>query len=78
MTNSGSKYTASTYAQRVEQAIEAADVDALIEFAYGYPCRCTKLKGEPLCVCQMQAKALREKVVPLGLFTGKIERTAAT
>jgi len=74
MTNAGSKYTASTYAERVEQAIESRDVDALIEFAYGYPCRCTKLKGEPLCVCQMQAKALREKVVPLGLFSGKIER----
>ena len=74
MTNSGAKYTASTYGERVEQAIESRDIDALIEFAYGYPCRCTKLKGEPLCVCQMQAKALREKVVPLGLFSGKIER----
>jgi hypothetical protein len=74
MTNSGSKYIATTYGERVEQAIGAGDVDALIEFAYGYPCRCTKLKGEPLCVCQMQAKALREKVVPLALFSGKIAR----
>jgi hypothetical protein len=74
MTNSGSKYTAPTYAACVEQAIEAQDVNALIEFAYGYPCRCTKLKGEPLCVCQMQAQALREKLVPLALFKDRIER----
>ena len=74
MTNSGSKYTATTYSDRVEQAIEARDVDALIEFAYGYPCRCTKLKGEPLCICQMQGQALRQKVVPAALFAGKIER----
>ncbi|MDB5655723.1 MAG: hypothetical protein JWQ94_3336 [Tardiphaga sp.] len=77
MTNFGSKYTATTYGERVEQAIAAGDVDALIEFAYGYPCRCTKLKGEPLCVCQMQAKALREKVVPLALFKHSIERVTA-
>ncbi len=74
MTNSGSKYTATGYGERVEQAIEAQDVDALIEFAYGYPCRCTRLKGEPLCVCQMQAQALRQTLVPLALFKGQIVR----
>ncbi len=74
MAISDTKYRSGSYADRVEQAIEANDVDALVEFAYGYPCRCTKLKGEPLCICQMQAKALREKVVPLALFAGKIER----
>ena len=63
-----------TYDERVEQAIAANDIVALVDFAYGTTCRCTKLKGEPLCVCQMQAKALREKVMPLGLFSGKIER----
>jgi hypothetical protein len=74
MAISDTKYLSGSYADRVEQAIEAHDVDALVEFAYGYPCRCAKVKGEALCVCQMQAKALREKVVPLALFRGKIER----
>jgi hypothetical protein len=66
-----------TYEDNVERAIEANDVVALVAYAYGYPCRCTKVKGEPLCVCQMQARALREKVVPLPLFSGRIERVAA-
>jgi hypothetical protein len=63
-----------TYDERVEQAIAAKDIVALVEFAYGSTCRCTKVKGEPLCVCQMQAKALRAKVVPLALFKGEIQR----
>ncbi|MDB5504750.1 MAG: hypothetical protein JWR89_4652 [Tardiphaga sp.] len=74
MAISDTKYQSGSYTDRVEQAIEANDVEALVEFAYGYPCRCTKLKGEPLCVCQMQAQALRAKVVPLALFKGRIER----
>ncbi|MBC7579414.1 hypothetical protein [Tardiphaga sp.] len=74
MAISDTKYLSADYADRVEQAIQAHDVDALVEFAYGYPCRCAKRKGEPLCVCQMQAQALRAKVVPLALFAGKIER----
>ena len=63
-----------TYDERVEQAIAANDIEALVRFAYGYPCACTKLQGEPLCVCKMQAKAVRAKVVPLPLFSGKIMR----
>lgn len=74
MAISDTKYLSTSYADRVEQAIEAHDVDALVEFAYGYPCRCIKRKGEPLCVCQMQAEALRAKIVPVALFAGKIER----
>ncbi|CAN5426746.1 hypothetical protein BH11PSE4_BH11PSE4_10210 [soil metagenome] len=66
-----------TYDERVEQAIAANDIVALVEFAYGTTCRCTKLKGEPLCVCKMQAQALRAKVVPLALFKGEILRVAA-
>ncbi|MGM4988824.1 hypothetical protein [Tardiphaga sp. 841_E9_N1_2] len=52
----------------------AHDVDALIEFAYGYPCKCTTRRGEPMCVCKMQAQALRKKVAPRALFSGRIER----
>lgn len=63
-----------TYEQKVEAAVAANDIEALVKFAYGYPCKCTKMKGEPMCVCKMQAKALREKIVPLPLFSGKIER----
>jgi hypothetical protein len=66
-----------TYDDRVEQAIAANDIVALVEFAYGTTCRCTKLKGEPLCVCKMQAQALRAKIVPLALFRGEIERVGA-
>ena len=62
------------YDDQVEQAITANDIEALIRFAYGYPCSCTKIKGEPLCVCKMQEKAVRAKVVPLPLFKGRIER----
>lgn len=62
------------YDERVEQAILANDIQMLVKFLYGYPCRCTKIKGEPLCVCKMQEKAARAKVVPLPLFSGKIQR----
>jgi hypothetical protein len=67
-----------TYEENVEQAIAANDILALHKFAYGYPCRCTKVRGEPLCVCDMQAKALREKIVPRALFEGKIQRVEAS
>ena len=63
-----------TYEENVEQAIAGNDILALHRFAYGYPCRCTKIKGETLCVCDMQAKALRAKIVPRALFDGKIQR----
>ena len=65
-----------TYEERVEQAIAANDIEALVKFTYGYPCLCTTLKGEPLCVCKMLQKAVRAKVVPLPLFSGKIERVS--
>ena len=67
-----------TYEENVEQAIAKNDILALHRFAYGYPCRCTKIRGEPSCVCGMQAKALREKIVPLALFQGKIQRVEAS
>jgi hypothetical protein len=63
-----------TYDERVEQAIVANDIGALVRFAYGYPCACTRLHGEPLCICKMQAKAVRAKIAPLPLFSGKIVR----
>jgi hypothetical protein len=63
-----------TYDEQVEQAIAANDVETLVKFAYGYPCACTRIKGEPLCVCKMQAKAVRAKIVPLPLFSGKVQR----
>jgi len=66
-----------TYEERVEAAIAANDIDELIRFAYGYPCKCIKMKGEPMCVCKMQAQALRAKVVPLSLFRGAIQRVEA-
>ncbi len=66
-----------TYDDQVEQAIAAGDIDTLIRFAYGSPCLCTTIKGEPMCVCKMQEKALRDKLIPLALFKNKIERVAA-
>jgi hypothetical protein len=63
-----------TYEERVEQAIGANDVETLVRYIYGYPCRCNTIKGEPLCVCKMLAKAARTKIVPLPLFSGKIQR----
>ena len=62
------------YDEQVEQAITANDVETLVRFAYGSPCQCTRIKGEPLCVCKMQAQAVRAKLVPLPLFSGKIQR----
>ena len=67
-----------TYEENVEQAIAANDILTLHKFAYGYPCRCTKIRGESLCVCDMQAKALRKKIVPRALFEGKIQRVEAS
>ena len=66
-----------SYDDQVEQAIAANDIETLVKFTYGYPCACTKIKGEPLCVCKMQEKAVRAKVVPLPLFQGRIERVKA-
>lgn len=66
-----------TYDERVELAIAANDVETLVKFIYGYPCKCTKRDGEPMCVCKMQEKAARAKIVPLALFKGKIERVGA-
>jgi hypothetical protein len=63
-----------TYEEQIEQAIAAGDIATLVNFAYGSPCQCTKIKGEPLCVCKMRAQALRAKIVPLPLFSGKIQR----
>ena len=65
------------YDDQIEQAIAAHDIDALIRFAYGSACLCTTVKGEPQCVCRMQAKALRAKLVPQALFRNQIERVAA-
>jgi len=62
------------YDETVEQAIAANDIEALVKFIYGYPCKCTKIKEEPMCVCKMLKKAARAKVVPLPLFSGKIQR----
>jgi hypothetical protein len=63
-----------TYEERVEQAIAANDIETLVKFTYGYPCKCTKIMGEPMCICKMLEKATRAKIVPLPLFSGKIER----
>lgn len=63
-----------TYEEKVEQAIAANDVETLVKYFYGYPCKCIKIKGEPMCVCRMLEKAVRAKVVPLALFSGKIQR----
>jgi hypothetical protein len=63
-----------TYEERVEQAIAANDIETLVKFTYGYPCKCTKIKGEPMCVCKMLEKAARAKVIPLPLFSGIIQR----
>ena len=63
-----------SYDEKVEQAIAANDIEALVKFIYGYPCTCTKIQGEPMCVCNMLKQAARAKVVPLPLFSGKIQR----
>jgi hypothetical protein len=72
----GSKVECSqmTYEERVEQAIAGNDIESLVKFIYGFPCKCTKMKGEPMCICKMLEKATRAKIVPLPLFSGKIER----
>ena len=69
--------SAATYDDQIEQAIAANDIDTLIRYAYGSPCLCTTVKGEPLCVCKMQAKTLRDKLVPLALINNRIERIPA-
>ena len=63
-----------TYEERVEQAIAANDIETLVKFFYGYLCKCTKIKGEPMCICKMLEKAARAKVIPRPLFSGNIER----
>jgi hypothetical protein len=69
--------TTTTYDENVESAIAANDIDTLIRYAYGSPCLCKTIKGEPLCICKMQEKALRAKVVPVALFQNTIERVTS-
>jgi len=66
--------TASNYDAQVEEAIAAGDIPALLKYVYGYPCQCTRRKGEPMCVCRMQEQAARARIVPLALFKGEIQR----
>ncbi|WP_092151828.1 hypothetical protein [Bradyrhizobium sp. NFR13] len=66
-----------TYDDQIEAAIADRDIDTLLKFAYGDTCRCTTVKGEPMCVCKMLAAALRSKVVPRALFENKIERVTS-
>ena len=63
-----------TYEERVEEAISANDIETLVKFIYGYPCKCTRLKGEPMCICKMLERATRAKIIPRLLFSGKIKR----
>ncbi|MGM4896977.1 hypothetical protein [Tardiphaga sp. 839_C3_N1_4] len=65
-----------TYDDQIGAAITDPDLDRLIKFAYGDTCRCTTVKGEPVCVCKMFAAALRSKVVPRSLFENRIEGVA--
>jgi len=69
--------TLMTYDDQIEAAIADQDIGQLIKFAYGDTCRCTTVKGEPMCVCKMFAVALRSKVVPRSLFENRIERVAS-
>lgn len=66
------------YADQIEDAIARNDIDLLIKYAYGDTCRCRTIKGEPLCVCKMFAKVLRETIAPRALFQDRIERVRAT
>lgn len=66
-----------TYDQKIEAAIDDGNVDLLIQYAYGFPCQCSKVKGEPMCVCKMFGEALRKKVAPRPLFQNRIERVVA-
>ena len=66
-----------TYADQIETAIADQDIDRLIKFGYGDTCRCTTVKGEPMCVCKMLATVLRFKVVPRSLFENRIERVTS-
>lgn len=62
------------YADQIEDAIASNDVELLIKSAYGDTRRCRTIKGEPLCVCKMYAKVLRERIAPRALFQDRIER----
>lgn len=66
-----------TYEQKIEEAIQDCNVDLLIQYAYGFPCKCTKVKGEPLCVCKMFGQALRKKIAPRLLFQNRIQRVVS-
>lgn len=66
-----------TYDNQIEAAIADRDIDRLLIFAYGDTCRCTTVKGEPMCVCKMLATTLRSKIVPRSLFDNRIERVEA-
>ena len=61
------------YDDNVQQAIEDRNIELLIQYAYGYPCRCTTVKGEAKCICKMQADALRNKLQPRPLFQDVIQ-----
>ena len=79
MAISDTKYLSADYADRVEQAIQAHDVDALVEFAYGYPCRCAKRKGSSTVSMPMMPRrcpSITRRIRP-SLSSGRLVRNCS-
>lgn len=64
-----------TRKEKIEQAIERGDIAELTQLAEGHLCACMgPREGEPLCVCRMTSKQVRDAVSYYALKRGKLVR----
>lgn len=68
-----------TRKERMDEIIARGDVSELLRYAEGYPCACLGSRdGEPLCVCGMNSKQVREAVSLAALRRGRLTRLRPT
>lgn len=62
----------------IAKAIERGDIAELLSIVEFPPCACLGARdGEPLCVCRMSAKQVRDAVSYYALRHGKLVRLAS-
>jgi len=60
---------------RMQAVIDRGDPAELLRYAEGIPCACVGAEpGEPLCVCKMNSRQVREQVLLVALRRGRLVR----
>jgi hypothetical protein len=71
----GDRKKSMTRKDRIDAAIERGDIAELLDIVEFGPCACGGSRdGEPLCVCKMSSKQVRDAVSYAALRRGKLVR----